>query len=114
MTVAFPSSNRLGLGAAIIMDAVTLFETSHDVIFSASRKPCISKVRWAICWTLHKALGWSQSRIARQLNWTNHTSVGHALTRANEVRQRDPLFATLTNTMLLAHQARIRNLEAAS
>ena len=59
-----------------------------------------SHCRFAIAWTLRKGLGFSYQRIADKLRRKNHTTIIHALRRAEEMRDKDREFRALTDDLL--------------
>jgi hypothetical protein len=65
-----------------------------------SRIRVITKPRFALCWLLQKVGGYSRPRIAMLVGYDDHTSVSHALRRAEALRTTDEGFRWSTDELL--------------
>jgi chromosomal replication initiator protein len=70
-----------------------------DVITSDSRVQEHVRARWAIVWVARSVRGTGYARIGRALGGRDHSSIAHAERRAIFLRETDPDFRELTDTL---------------
>lgn len=76
------------------------WEISVLELVGRSRIRVITKPRFALCWLLQKVGGFSRPRIMTMVGYEDHTSVMHALRRAEALRTTDEGFCWSTDQLL--------------
>ena len=84
----------------ILADACLNFDVTLDELVNGGKDHLTAQARFAVFWTVKKALGWSLPRIAKLTGRKDHSTVHHGLSRAIALRAADPLFKSATDQML--------------
>lgn len=98
-----PRAFRLDGGKILVSQIVRLvaFETglSPNAIMGPRRTAVLFRARAAVCWLARALTSQSYPGIGLVLGGRHHTSVMAALSRAEELRERDPAFRMLTDKL---------------
>jgi chromosomal replication initiation ATPase DnaA len=92
--------------ATIVADAAFIMGLKVREIVSARRHAQLFRARCAVSWVAQQTTGYSLARIGRALGHIDHTSVLHQIRRAEEMREKDPAFRSLTARLLTLAQRR--------
>lgn len=93
--------------AAIVDDAAHRLGLGVREIVAPYRDASCAHARFAVAWAARRAIeACSLPRIGRALGGRDHTTILHALRRADALREADPDFRRLTDRLLAAAKAR--------
>jgi chromosomal replication initiation ATPase DnaA len=92
---------------AIVADAAVLLRVPVRLIMSRDRSDSVFRARAAVCWVADKTTGLGVARLGRLLG-RDHSSIIHAIARAEAMRASDDDFREATVIMVAAALRRAR------
>lgn len=84
---------------AIVEDASALLEVPVNDILSRRKRVDIVQARFAVIWVARNTTDLSFPQIAAALNGRDHSTIMHALARAEQMRAADDDFRAVTNRL---------------
>ena len=85
---------------ALVDRAAVIARVDADLILGRVRTAEVSRVRFAVAWAARTALPhYSLPMIARSLGGRDHTTILHAVRRAESLRASDSYFRSLTDRL---------------
>lgn len=86
--------------ANMIAVTATLFRTSTQMIVGPIRTRNVCRARNTVAWAAVQAFGVSTVLLGRELGGRDHSTIIHAIRRADELRRQDDRYRRITDLLL--------------